>query len=95
SGRATWYSDTTGLCEHSYSQSDLIVAVNESQMGSDKKLCGKKILLTKKGSDVQVVVTVVDMCPGKFCSFGALDLSQAAFKKFADLSVGVLDLQWS
>ncbi|KAF9365703.1 hypothetical protein BGX34_008853 [Mortierella sp. NVP85] len=95
SGRATWYSDTTGLCEHSYSQSDLIVAVNEAQMGRDKKLCGKKIRLSKKGSDVSVVVTVVDMCPGKYCNFGDLDLSQGAFKKFADLGVGVLQLQWS
>jgi hypothetical protein len=95
SGRATWYSDTTGLCEHSYSQSDLIVAVNEAQMGGDKKLCGKKIRLFKKGSDVSVDVTVVDMCPGKYCNFGDLDLSQGAFKKFADLGVGVLQLQWS
>lgn len=95
SGRATWYSDTTGLCEHSYSQSDLIVAVNEAQMGNDKKLCGKKIRLSKKGSDVEVIVTVVDMCPGKYCNFGDLDLSQGAFKKFADLGVGILQLQWS
>ncbi|KAF8978546.1 hypothetical protein BGZ46_006359 [Entomortierella lignicola] len=93
SGPATWYSDTYGQCEHSYSQSDLIVAVNQHQMGDGKALCGKKILLTEKGSNVQVVVTVVDMCPG--CGFGGLDLSQAAFKKFASLGVGVLHLTWS
>ncbi|KAF9995276.1 hypothetical protein BGZ79_011024, partial [Entomortierella chlamydospora] len=29
SGRGTWYSDTYGQCERSYSQSDLIVAVNQ------------------------------------------------------------------
>ncbi|KAF9992164.1 hypothetical protein BGZ65_012586, partial [Modicella reniformis] len=75
--------------------SDLIVAVNEAQMDGGKSLCGKKILLTQKGSDVQVVVTVVDMCPGKYCNFGDLDLSQAAFKKFAGLGVGVLQLQWN
>ncbi|KAG0201937.1 hypothetical protein BGX28_005402 [Mortierella sp. GBA30] len=95
SGRATWYSDTTGQCEHSYSQSDMIVAVNEAQMGTNKSICGKKILLTKKGSSVQVVVTVVDMCPKKYCNFGDLDLSQGAFKKFADLGVGELKLDWS
>ncbi|KAG0025437.1 hypothetical protein BGZ81_007143 [Podila clonocystis] len=95
SGRATWYSDTTGWCEHSYSQSDMIVAVNESQMGKGKDMCGKKILLTQKGSNVQVVVTVVDMCPSQYCKSGDLDLSQGAFKKFADLGKGVLELSWS
>jgi hypothetical protein len=28
-GRGTWYSDTNGQCGHSYSQSDMIVAVNQ------------------------------------------------------------------
>ncbi|KAG0290623.1 hypothetical protein BGZ98_003355 [Dissophora globulifera] len=94
-GRGTWYSDTSGQCGHSYSQSDLIVAVNQEQMGTGTSLCGKKLLLTMKGSDVQVQVTVVDMCPSKYCNFGDLDLSQAAFKKFAGLGVGELKLQWS
>ncbi|KAG0265309.1 hypothetical protein BG011_005009 [Mortierella polycephala] len=95
SGRATWYSDTHGQCEHTYSQSDMIVAINESQMGKGKDLCGKKILVSKKGSNVKVVLTVVDMCPSAYCSRGSIDISQGAFKKFADLDVGVLDLQWS
>ncbi|KAK3832357.1 MAG: RlpA-like double-psi beta-barrel-protein domain-containing protein-containing protein [Linnemannia gamsii] len=94
-GRATWYSDTHGQCEHDYSQSDMIVAVNQDQMGTGKDLCGKKVLLTKKGSDVQVVATVVDMCPKAYCKHGDLDLSQGAFKKFAGLGVGVMELQWS
>ncbi|KAF9541500.1 hypothetical protein EC957_002997 [Mortierella hygrophila] len=95
SGRGTWYSDTHGQCEHNYSQSDLIVAVNQDQMGTGKDMCGKKILMTMKGSDVQVIATVVDMCPKAYCKFGDLDLSQAAFKKFAGLGVGELTLQWS
>ncbi|KAG9072403.1 hypothetical protein KI688_000173 [Linnemannia hyalina] len=93
-GRATWYSDTHGQCEHNYSQSDMIVAVNEAQMGGGTKICGKKILVTEKGSNTQVVVTVVDMCPSQYCNFGDLDLSQGAFKKFAGLGVGVLKLTW-
>ncbi|KAH7059312.1 RlpA-like double-psi beta-barrel-protein domain-containing protein-containing protein [Linnemannia elongata] len=93
-GRATWYSDTHGQCEHNYSQSDMIVAVNEAQMGKGKNICGKKILVTEKGSNTQVVVTVVDMCPSSYCNFGDLDLSQGAFKKFAGLGVGVLKLTW-
>jgi expansin (peptidoglycan-binding protein) len=65
-----------------------------AQMGKGKKICGKKILLTKKGSDVKVVVTVVDMCPSKYCKFGQLDISRAAFKKFASLDKGIMDLTW-
>ncbi|KAF9106486.1 hypothetical protein BGX27_009141 [Mortierella sp. AM989] len=95
SGRGTWYSDTSGQCEKSYSQSDMIVAVNEAQMGTNKNICGQKIRVSAKGSDAQVIVTIVDMCPSKYCNFGDLDLSQGAFKKFADLGVGVLDLEWS
>ncbi|KFH68201.1 hypothetical protein MVEG_05020 [Podila verticillata NRRL 6337] len=95
SGRGTWYSDTTGQCEHRYSQSDMIVAVNEAQMGNGKNLCGRKLLVTAKGSSASVVVTVVDMCPSKYCNFGDLDLSQGAFKKFASLGKGVLDLSWT
>ncbi|KAK3843518.1 MAG: RlpA-like double-psi beta-barrel-protein domain-containing protein-containing protein [Linnemannia gamsii] len=94
-GRATWYSDTHGQCEHNYSQSDMIVAVNEAQMGKGKNICGKKILVTEKNSNTQVVVTVVDMCPSQYCNFGDLDLSQGAFKKFAGLGVGVLKLTWT
>ncbi|KAF9174615.1 hypothetical protein BGX21_010387 [Mortierella sp. AD011] len=93
-GRGTWYSDTYGQCEHSYSQSDMIVAVNQAQMGTGTKLCGQKLLVTAEGSSAQVIVTVVDMCPSAYCSSGDLDLSQAAFKKFAKLSVGVLKLSW-
>ncbi|KAF9125576.1 hypothetical protein BGW39_007304 [Mortierella sp. 14UC] len=94
-GRATWYSDTHGQCEHNYSQSDMIVAVNEAQMGKGKSICGKKILVTEKNSNTQVVVTVVDMCPSSYCNFGDIDLSQGAFKKFAGLGVGVLKLTWT
>ncbi|KAF9299776.1 hypothetical protein BGZ74_008659 [Mortierella antarctica] len=95
SGRGTWYSDTTGQCEHRYSQSDMIVAVNEAQMGNGKNLCGRKLLVTAKGSSASVVVTVVDMCPSKYCDFGDLDLSQGAFEKFAGLGKGVLELSWT
>ncbi|KAG0340548.1 hypothetical protein BG004_006358 [Podila humilis] len=95
SGRGTWFSDTSGQCEHSFSQSDMIVAVNEAQMGNGKSLCGKKLVVTAKGSSASVVVTVVDMCPSEYCDFGALDLSQGAFKKLADLDKGVLELSWS
>ncbi|GJJ75947.1 hypothetical protein EMPS_08305 [Entomortierella parvispora] len=96
-GRGTWYSDTNGQCGHSYSQSDMIVAVNQAQMGTGTKICGEKLAVTAKGSSATVIVTVVDMCPSQYCSKGDLDLSQAAFKKLASggLNEGVLEVEWS
>ncbi|KAG0095918.1 hypothetical protein BGZ93_005256, partial [Podila epicladia] len=58
SGRGTWYSGTTSQCEHRYSQSDMIAALSEAQMGSSKGLCGRKCLITAKGSSASFVVTV-------------------------------------
>ncbi|KAF9580836.1 hypothetical protein BGW38_002355 [Lunasporangiospora selenospora] len=98
-GRGTWFSDTYGSCEESFSQSDLIVAVNEAQMGEQYgkySKCGQQIRVTARGyPGKSVIVRVVDTCPYRHCNYGHLDLSRAAFQKFAPLSVGVLDLEWS
>jgi len=97
-GRGTWFSDTSGSCGEHFSQDDMIVALNEAQQGQQfgsGSKCGQKIRVSAKGSDASVVVRVVDTCPHRYCSHGQLDLSQAAFKKFASLSKGVLELTWS
>ncbi|KAF9927847.1 hypothetical protein FBU30_002810 [Linnemannia zychae] len=97
-GRGTWFSDTTGSCDISFTQDDMIVAVNQAQMGSmwgAGSKCGQKILVKAKGSSTSVVVRVVDTCPYRYCDYGALDLSRAAFQKFAPLSKGILELEWS
>ncbi|KAF9163620.1 hypothetical protein DFQ26_002310 [Actinomortierella ambigua] len=94
-GRGTWFSDTSGQCEHEFSQSDMIVAVNEAQMGKGKNLCGRKIAVKRKGYSETVVVKVVDMCPSRYCDFGDLDISKGAFAKLAELKVGVLELEWN
>ncbi|KAG0054524.1 hypothetical protein BGZ83_011024 [Gryganskiella cystojenkinii] len=97
-GRGTWFSDTSGSCGEHFSQDDMIVALNEAQQGQQfgsESKCGQKIRVSAKGSDASVVVRVVDTCPHRYCSHGQLDLSQAAFKKFANLSKGVLELTWS
>ncbi|KAF9111436.1 hypothetical protein BGX27_004950 [Mortierella sp. AM989] len=76
----------------------MIVALNEAQMGrgwGKRSKCGAKIRVSVKGSSGSVIVGVVDICPDRYCSYGQLDLSQAAFKKFAPKSKGVLDLKWS
>ncbi|KAG0335892.1 hypothetical protein BG004_008267, partial [Podila humilis] len=96
SGRGTWFSDDSGSCEIDFDQSDMIVALNEDQMGDlsgSGSRCGAKVKVSFGGKSQ--ILTVVDTCPSKYCDHGDLDLSQAAFKKFADMDVGVLDLKWS
>ncbi|KAG0316068.1 hypothetical protein BGZ97_007461 [Linnemannia gamsii] len=81
-GRGTWFSDTTGSCGVRFSQDDMIVALNEAQMGAlygSRSRCGDRIRVKAN----------------RYCSHGALDLSRAAFKKFAPMSKGVLELEWS
>ncbi|KAF9108876.1 hypothetical protein BGX29_003806 [Mortierella sp. GBA35] len=97
-GRGTWFSDTTGSCGERFSQNDMIVALNQEQMGAlygSRSRCGDKIRVKAKGSSTSVIVRVVDTCPSRYCDHGALDLSRAAFKKFAPMSKGVLELEWS
>ncbi|KAG0326934.1 hypothetical protein BGZ99_008698 [Dissophora globulifera] len=90
-GRGTWFTDSVGSCGTPFNTNDLIVAMNGEQMGGTAQ-CGRKVLISANGKSVEA--TVVDTCPSQFCAFGALDLSQAAFKQLAPLSQGVIQLSW-
>ncbi|KAF9434998.1 hypothetical protein BGZ76_007085 [Entomortierella beljakovae] len=97
SGRGTWFSDTTGSCGISFDQSDMIVALNEAQMGAldgSGSKCGQTLRVSYGGKTVNL--KVVDTCPSQYCSSGDIDVSQAAFKELAggSLSKGVLSLKW-
>ncbi|KAF9288805.1 hypothetical protein BGZ68_010539 [Mortierella alpina] len=96
SGRGTWFSDKTGSCDIEFDQSDMIVALNEEQMGDlngSGSKCGKMVRVQYGGKSVDL--KIVDTCPSQYCDSGALDLSQAAFKELAGgLSKGVLALKW-
>ncbi|GJJ72249.1 expansin [Entomortierella parvispora] len=98
-GRGTWFSDTTGSCGERFSQDDMIVALNQAQMGpmwGKGSKCGQKLRVTAKGyPGKSVIVRIVDTCPHRYCSHGMLDLSRKAFQVFAPMSKGVLDLEWS
>ncbi|KAF9583512.1 hypothetical protein BGW38_009293 [Lunasporangiospora selenospora] len=98
-GRGTWFSDTMGSCGRRFSQSDMIVALNQAQMGKmygKGSKCGRKIRVTaKENPNRSVIVTIVDTCPNRYCRHGQLDLSRAAFKKFAPMKKGILSLQWA
>ena len=55
-------------------------------------MCGRKLKVTK--GKKSIVATVVDTCPG--CAPGSLDLTPAAFRKLAPLSVGRLHgIKWT
>ncbi|KAG0049457.1 hypothetical protein BGZ83_005753 [Gryganskiella cystojenkinii] len=91
SGRGTWFTDTVGSCGTPFDTNDMIVAMNAAQMGGTSQ-CGREVRITANGKTVQG--RVVDTCPSQFCSSGALDLSQAVFKKLAPLAQGVVQLKW-
>ncbi|KAF9144081.1 hypothetical protein BGX30_013878 [Mortierella sp. GBA39] len=91
SGRGTWFTDSTGSCEVPFNTDDLIVAMNAEQMDGTSQ-CGKSVKISFGGKTV--TAKVVDTCPSQFCSKGALDLSQAAFKQLAPLDVGVIKINW-
>ncbi|KAK3831389.1 MAG: RlpA-like double-psi beta-barrel-protein domain-containing protein-containing protein [Linnemannia elongata] len=91
SGRGTWFTDTTGSCDVPFNTNDMIVAMNEAQMGGSSQ-CGKSVKISYGGKTA--TAKVVDTCPSQFCSKGALDLSQAVFKKLAPLDVGVINIKW-
>ncbi|KAF9970753.1 hypothetical protein BGZ65_010901 [Modicella reniformis] len=91
SGRGTWFTDTFGSCGIAFDTNDMIVAMNAHQMDGTSK-CGKTVKITL--GDKSVMARVTDTCPGQFCSWGSLDLSQAVFKKLAPLSQGVINIKW-
>ena len=67
-------------------------ARNADPMRDRNPMCGRKMRVSKGSKSV--VVTVVDTCPG--CAVGSVDLTPAAFKKLAPLSVGrIHGIKWT
>ncbi|KAK3838384.1 MAG: RlpA-like double-psi beta-barrel-protein domain-containing protein-containing protein [Linnemannia elongata] len=91
SGKGTWFTDSTGSCGTSFNSNDMIVAMNEAQMGGTS-MCGKSVRITSGGKSVTARVT--DTCPSQYCNSGSLDLSQAVFSQLAPLSTGVISITW-
>ncbi|KAG0377176.1 MAG: RlpA-like double-psi beta-barrel-protein domain-containing protein-containing protein [Linnemannia gamsii] len=91
SGKGTWFTDTTGSCGTPFDTNDMIVAMNEAQMGGTS-MCGKSVRITSGGKSVTARVT--DTCPSQYCNPGSLDLSQAVFQQLAPLATGVISISW-
>ncbi|GAA5822960.1 hypothetical protein JCM11251_004437 [Rhodosporidiobolus azoricus] len=93
SGRGTYYfqGGAAGSCGVYNSDSAYIVAVNSAQMNSG--LCGKTVHIKNTANGQTVTATVADTCPS--CSYGSLDLSEAAFGAIGSYGSGVLPISWS
>jgi expansin (peptidoglycan-binding protein) len=91
SGHGTYYAaDGTGNCSFDASPSDLMVAAMNAPDYNHAAWCGACLAVT--GPNGQVVVRVVDQCPG--CAHGDLDLSQQAFQMISPLAAGRVAITW-
>lgn len=92
-GHVTWYTQNGnyGACGNKHSDDDFIAALDYRTYGNlsaKSKYCGQKIRVSWQGKSVDV--TVEDACPTCENS-SSVDLSVAAFKALAPLSVGELN----
>jgi expansin (peptidoglycan-binding protein) len=90
-GRGTYYdADGSGSCSFDPSPGDLMVAALNAPDYDHAAWCGACLAVSGPRGDV--VVRVVDQCPG--CQHGDLDLSRQAFAKIAPLSAGRVSIAW-
>ncbi|CAO3667466.1 unnamed protein product [Umbelopsis vinacea] len=103
SGRGTWFSPdspneggNTGACGGTFHDSSAVVALNHKQYGNvngKSKYCGKKISIT--GPHGTTTATIKDACPDSACTYGALDMTPAVFKKvIGNLNIGEHTIKW-
>ncbi len=90
-GLATYYYATgAGACSFDPSPDDLMVAAMNADEYGQADYCGVYVNVTGRKGDV--VVKIVDLCPG--CSAGDLDLSLEAFAQIDNLSAGRVPITW-
>ncbi|KAJ7757782.1 RlpA-like double-psi beta-barrel-protein domain-containing protein-containing protein [Mycena maculata] len=89
---ATFYTPNGGIgaCGAPLQNSDFIMALNEAQYNGGAH-CWQHLDVEYNRKTINV--TVGDLCPG--CGTDGLDLSEGAFASLADLSIGVLTVNWS
>lgn len=90
SGEATYYAaDGSGNCSFPASSDHMVAAMNATDYGT-AVWCGACIAVA--GPTGEVVVRVVDKCPG--CAKGDVDLSSEAFARISPLSAGRVAITW-
>ena len=93
-GVATAYEagDGNGACLYGPSDDLMVAAMNHTDYES-AKACGAYVLV-RAANGASIKVRIVNECPLP-CAPGQIDLSQQAFAKLADLSVGRLPITWT
>ncbi|KIJ25692.1 hypothetical protein M422DRAFT_144808, partial [Sphaerobolus stellatus SS14] len=86
---ATYYDVGLGACGITNVPTDFVIALDSDQFGTGQD-CFKTITITSQGKTTNA--QIVDKCPG--CPFGGIDMSTSLFQFFADLGVGVLEVDW-
>ncbi|KAJ2606165.1 hypothetical protein H4R99_000560 [Coemansia sp. RSA 1722] len=86
------YSPAEGTCSNqSYSDDDLVVALNKQQYGDDdvSEFCGKCIEVT--GDSAKMVFTIVSVCDD--CEYGGIEIAQNVYSQLiSDENSG--DITW-
>jgi expansin len=91
SGEGTFYGATgEGTCGYPASPGNLDVAALNTSQWDTARYCGMCVQVN--GPKGAITVRVVDSCPT--CKKGDLDLSESAFTKLADRSVGRIPITW-
>nr|WP_145909177.1 expansin EXLX1 family cellulose-binding protein [Kitasatospora viridis] len=94
-GVATAYdaADGNGSCLFGPTGGDMMVAAMNYTDYESSKACGAYVSI-HAASGAAITVRIVNDCPAP-CAPGQIDLSQQAFAKLADLSVGRLAITWT
>ncbi|KAJ2840716.1 hypothetical protein FBU31_000186 [Coemansia sp. 'formosensis'] len=93
-GKLTWYKVEADACATHSKATDMVAALGLAQYGDPDSIspnCGRCAQV--KGDKATVVVKIVDACKG--CSFGQLDLSEAAFKAVTNADGEAYNISWS
>ncbi|KAG1052813.1 hypothetical protein G6F46_003519 [Rhizopus delemar] len=97
SGKGTYYDVGPGSCGNTDTDSEMVVAINKSQMGNganpnSNPHCNKRVKIIGS-SGKACYARVVDTCPG--CDHGSIDMSPALFKKVCgSLGLGFCSIKW-
>lgn len=94
SGVATFYdADGGGACLFDHPSADLMVAAMNTADYETSKACGARVQV-RAANGATITVRIVDECPGD-CQVGQIDLSQEAFARLADPTLGRIPITWS
>jgi len=95
-GTYFYQNGVAGACGTVHSDSDNIIAIDIAYYGNTGDVsswCGKSLTVKNTDNGKTVVATVADVCPS--CDNAqSLDMSVGTFQSLADLSEGLIPIEW-